>query len=194
VVAGSTWAADETVVLPAMSTVRNSIPQLRVVIAPHEPKPDVVASLLLRFRDDGWSVATLTEIEATETALGIDVVVVDRVGVLAQLYSVGSVSYVGGGFHDAGLHSVLEPAAAGIPVVFGPRHRNARAAGDLVQVSGAKIASNRSELATELIQWLQNPEDRERAGARAFSYIEGHRGAAARTAQILDALIRSSKS
>lgn len=194
VVAGSTWASDEAVLLPAVRSIRSAVPRLRLIIAPHEPEPAHVHSLLRRFRDEGSTVATLTEVEEAGTANDIDVVVVDRVGVLAHLYSLASVSYVGGGFHDAGLHSVLEPAAAGTPIVFGPRHRNARAAEELLASKGAKIASTWAELATEVAHWLLDPDERDRAAANAFNYIERHRGAADRNAERLDALIRGSHS
>ena len=54
-----------------------------------------------------------------EAAPETDVVLVDRVGVLGDLYALADVAFVGGGFHNAGLHSVLEPAAFGVPVLFG---------------------------------------------------------------------------
>ncbi len=138
VVAGSTWPSDEDVLLPALAAARPEIPGLRVVIAPHEPTEGHVAALSERLAGDGWSVATLSRVEAAGDVTGRDAVVVDRVGVLAHLYGIATVSFVGGGFHDDGLHSVLEPAAASIPVAFGPRHRNARAAGDLLEVGGAR--------------------------------------------------------
>ena len=142
IVAGSTWQADEAILLTALRRTRDSVPGLLAVIAPHEPDRRHVASLMDRLHEDAWRAATLTEIESRESVADVDAVVVDRVGVLAHLYSVASVSYVGGGFHDAGLHSILEPASAGIPIVFGPRHHNTRAAGDLIAGGGAKIAKD----------------------------------------------------
>ena len=144
VVAGSTWPADEAVLIPALAAVREQLPRLRVVIAPHEPNDAHVKGLLEALRARGYNPGTLGEVEAAGSVGERDAVVVDRVGVLAQLYSIAWVSFVGGGFHDAGLHSVLEPAAAATPVLFGPQHRNARAAGDLIGIDGAKIASTPS--------------------------------------------------
>lgn len=184
-VAGSTWPADEAVLLPALSEARGSRGDFRVVIAPHEPDPAHVEELMGAFGRDGWRVATLADVERSGSAEGVDAVVVDRVGVLAHLYGVADVSYVGGGFHDAGLHSVLEPAAAASPIVFGPRHANARAAGDLVRLGGAKIASDSRELAAVVTRWLEDADERNRIGGSARSYIEAHLGAAERTAETL---------
>jgi 3-deoxy-D-manno-octulosonic-acid transferase len=189
IVAGSTWPADEAVLLPALRTVRAAVPNVRVVIAPHEPGEDHVAPLRAALERAGWSTATLDEVEEAGSVAAVDAVVVNRTGVLAHLYGVASASYVGGGFHDAGLHSTLEPAAASTPIVFGPRHSNARAASDLVELRGAKIAAGITELAAVLEGWLTDDAARVRAGQAARGYIDTHSGAARRTAELLDALI-----
>jgi 3-deoxy-D-manno-octulosonic-acid transferase len=119
------------------------------------------------------------------SAEGWDAVVLDRVGVLAHLYTVGSVGYVGGGFHGQGLHSVLEPAAAGIPVCFGPRHLNALAAAELLEVGGGREVADVDALAGVLGAWLTDGAARGEAGAAAFRYIDVHRGAADRSAVLL---------
>ena len=175
--------------LPALGTAREDTADLRVIIAPHEPTLTHVSALRHALERESWSVLTLSEVESGGSAEGADAVIVDRVGVLAQLYGLADISYVGGGFHDAGLHSVLEPAAAGTPVVFGPGHQNARAAGDLVDCGGARIASNAGELTEVFRTWLRNESDRVRSGRSAAGYIEHHRGAAERCARLLDPLI-----
>ncbi|MGY8779475.1 MAG: 3-deoxy-D-manno-octulosonic acid transferase, partial [Longimicrobiales bacterium] len=185
----STWPADEAVLLPALKMVRTEVATLRTIIAPHEPTESRVASLLSKLRRDGWRAETLGRVEAEGSAEGIDAVVVDRVGVLAHLYAVGSVSYVGGGFHGDGLHSVLEPAAAATPIVFGPQHHNARAAEDLVTAGGAKIAQDADALAREVQHWLTDEVECDRTGRLSRGYIDVHLGAAGRTAELLDGLI-----
>jgi 3-deoxy-D-manno-octulosonic-acid transferase len=139
-------------------------------------------------RAGGWRIARLGAIETVDpdAALeGVDAVVVDRVGVLAHLYSVGTAAYVGGGFHGQGLHSVLEPAAMGIPVLFGPRFGNSLAAGELVRGEGGVSAADGETLARTLLAWFTEPEEGAAAGARARNYLQGHRGAAARTVEAL---------
>lgn len=190
-VAGSTWPPDEDVLIPALHQVRASVPNVRLVIAPHEPDASHIDPLVARLQGSGWGIRTLSQVEATGDTGDADAVVVDRVGVLAHLYSVGDAAFVGGGFHDAGLHSVLEPAAAGLPVVFGPRHTNARAAGDLLALGGAKLASDQETLAGILREWLADETERNRTGGVGVAYIEGHRGAAARSAEHLVRLIHA---
>ncbi len=188
-VAGSTWKPDERILLPALRVLRREVEGLRLVIAPHEPTPGHLSQLTGELEEDGWSVIPLSRVESSESVGGGDVVVVDRVGVLSDLYRAGDVAFVGGGFHDHGLHSVLEPAAAGLPVTFGPRHQNARAAAELEAEGGARAVGSSEELAEVLGRWLKVSEVGEEAASRARGYIERHRGAAVRTSRILKGLL-----
>ena len=114
---------------------------------------------------------------------------VDRVGILAELYVAASVALVGGGFHRAGLHSVIEPAAAGVPVLFGPRHHGSRDARLLLEAKGARAALDRRELAGALEGWLTNEAARAAAGAASRAVVEGGKGAADRSLQLVIALV-----
>lgn len=184
-VAGSTWPPDEEVLVPAVTRARREGSGLRLVVAPHEPTDDHVGPLVRSLEEAGWRVGLLGAVEEAGELGDVDAVVVDRVGVLAHLYTVGTMAYVGGGFHDDGLHSVLEPAAAGLPVVFGPRHANAPAAGGLEAAGGAVEVDSADALAEALGRWLRRPGEAGRAGERARAWIEEHRGAARRTAELL---------
>ena len=188
-VAGSTWPSDDAVLMPACAELRRAHPELRVIAAPHEPEEGAMRALEERARAAGWRTARLGGIERGGGAGDADLVVVDRVGVLAELYTVGDFAWVGGGFHGAGLHSVLEPAAAGLPVVFGPRHRSAPAAGELLARGGAAVVTDPAAAAAVLGAWLSDPSARASAGGAARDYIRGHRGAAARSAALLSGLL-----
>lgn len=191
-VAGSTWPSDEAVLLSAVERVRVDRPDLRVVIAPHEPHPSHLRALRARCPADAV-VASLTELEARGTADGVDVVLIDRVGILAELYTLAAVAFVGGGYHGDGLHSVVEPAAARCPVVFGPRHGNSRTASGLLEVGGGATVPDAPALAATLRSWLQEPDLRDRTARSAFDYIRRHRGAALRTARLVDSLMRAER-
>lgn len=184
-VVGSSWPADERVLLTALESLRTSHPDLRLVIAPHEPTEDHLAPLEHALERGGWRSARLSTVEARGALAEAQAVVVDRVGVLAELYTVGTMALVGGGFHSAGLHSVLEPAAAGLPVLFGPAHDNAVAAAELIKAGGARSVRDATELAATLREWLDDPLQRARFATAARAYIEEHQGAALRTAKLL---------
>jgi 3-deoxy-D-manno-octulosonic-acid transferase len=187
-VAGSTWPSDESVLIPALERVLDEAPELRLIIAPHEPRDGVVVDLVETLQATLGEARTLLEVER-DGVRGVDAVVVDRIGVLAHLYTAADFAYVGGGYHSDGLHSVLEPAAAGIPVVFGPGHDNAPAAAALLAAGGARVAHDAEELARTVLEWVRDKAARDYAGQCAFGYIDAHRGAAERTARLLSDLI-----
>ena len=193
-VAGSTWPADEAHLRPAVAELLRSTtaPRPRVIIAPHEPTPGHLADLEAWAATSKLTLARLDASNDTET----DIVLVDRVGVLGDLYGVADVAYVGGGFHDAGLHSVLEPAAFGVPVVFGPRHANSRDAGLLLACGGACEVTSAPTLQTPLAAWLGGhpaagvvTPSRDEAGAAAAALVRGGLGAADRATALVLALL-----
>jgi 3-deoxy-D-manno-octulosonic-acid transferase len=184
-VAGSTWPADERPLLAAWARLRRSVPEARLVIAPHEPTAAHLVPIERWATDASLSLSRLGGAQAGVA----DVVLVDRVGVLGDLYALADVAYVGGGFHDAGLHSVLEPAAFGAPVLFGPRHANSRDAGLLVAAGGAISARSSEELETALAGWLGDGGARQAAGAQARGVVEAGLGAAERSWALVEGLL-----
>ncbi len=181
-VAGSTWPSDEEVLLPALALVRAAVPDLRIMYAPHEPEGYDFALFGRRLASGGWTPGLLGEVEG---AHGVDAILVDRVGVLADLYGLASVAYVGGGFHGDGLHSVVEPAAVGVPVLFGPRHQGSVHATRLLAAGGARAVADADDLAGTLREWFEVPEKKEEHGQLALDYIENQQGAAERTADLI---------
>jgi 3-deoxy-D-manno-octulosonic-acid transferase len=107
-------------------------------------------------------------------------------------------AYVGGGFGRAGLHSVLEPAAWGLPVTFGPRWGESRDAAALLQAGGARALTPHEETGVEELAgiwngWIERESERRAAGERARRLVEGGRGASARSAELLAGLISLSR-
>jgi 3-deoxy-D-manno-octulosonic-acid transferase len=184
-VAGSTWPADEAVLLPAWVEVRRALPGVRLIVAPHEPTSAHLASIERWGAEGGIELARLGSAGASEA----DVVLVDRVGVLGDLYALADAAYVGGGFHDAGLHSVLEPAAFGAPVAFGPRFEASRDARLLAAVGGGAHADHVHALTALLSNWLGDAAARERAGASAREVVRSGLGAAARSSALVERLL-----
>jgi 3-deoxy-D-manno-octulosonic-acid transferase len=184
-VAGSTWPADEHVLLPAWDSLARRLPSARLIIAPHEPTPAHLASIEAWARRTGRRLARLG---APEAAVA-DVVLVDRLGVLGDLYALAGAAFVGGGFHAAGLHSVLEPAAFGAPVLFGPRHAASRDAGLLLAAGAAAAHPDAARLTDTLATWLGDPAEGTAAGARARSVVQSGLGAAERSYALVARLL-----
>ncbi len=186
IVAGSTWPADESVLLPAFATLRSGGVSARLIIAPHEPTLEHVGRLVEWAQRAGIAAAKLDEPSAGQA----DVVIIDRLGVLGELYALADMAFVGGGFHAAGLHSVLEPAAFGAPVMFGPRNDNSRDAALLVQRGGGAAVMSESELARRLRLWSTDITARREAGDFARALVRSGVGAAERSFELIERLVR----
>jgi 3-deoxy-D-manno-octulosonic-acid transferase len=183
-VAGSTWPVDEDCLMEAFGTVRARHPEARLILVPHEPTAEAVERIQRAAERLGAPPARTL---GTSPAAG-PLVIVDRMGVLAALYGAGKLAWVGGGFGRAGLHSVLEPAAWGLPVMFGPHWEESRDAGRLVAAGGAASASGPGVIARLWQDWLEDDGARAAMGARALAVVESERGASARSAALLDTL------
>ena len=184
-VAGSTWPSDETHLLAAWTRLREKIPDARLIIAPHEIGAAHLTSV------ERWAkvhAIRVSRIDAREAA-GADVVLVDRFGVLGDLYAIADVAYVGGAFHSAGLHSVLEPASFGVPVLFGPRHDKSRDAGKLMEAKGGASIKGEIDLELRLRDWLGSLAARDLAGAAAKSMVQSGVGAAERSFALVSSLL-----
>jgi 3-deoxy-D-manno-octulosonic-acid transferase len=196
-VAGSTWPADEARLLPALAALRGSR-TFQLVIAPHEPSATHLAALEAALGRHGFESVRLGDLRSGADRASSDAesagtvppaVIVDRVGVLADLYAVAAVAYVGGGFGSAGLHSVVEPAALGVPVAFGPALGNAREAARLEEAGGGCTVTDAAALEHVLRDWLGNPDARQRTAARAEMFVRQRLGGAAANAALLVASV-----
>lgn len=187
-VAGSTWPADEAQLLPAWARLarRHAALPPRVILAPHEPTPAHLTPIEQWAASEGLSAARLAEANASNA----DVIIIDRVGVLGDLYALADVAFVGGGFHAAGLHSVLEPAAFGAPVLFGPRHHASRDATLLLDADAAMSTNDDAALERALDQWVIDDPARRAAGDAAKAVVHRGLGAAERSWQLVEVLLR----
>jgi 3-deoxy-D-manno-octulosonic-acid transferase len=188
-VAGSTWPSDDVELLGPLAQARKGKP-MRIIMAPHEPDAAHLRALEQRLDTHGFAHARLSDVEHGNSRLP-EVVVVDRVGVLADLYAIANVAYVGGGFHDAGLHSVVEPAALGVPVIFGPRHGNAREADELAGKGGGFVASDGHAAASVILDLAARPVHRQTSSSAARSFVEARLGGARRNAELIARLMES---
>ncbi|HMA44105.1 MAG TPA: glycosyltransferase N-terminal domain-containing protein [Gemmatimonadales bacterium] len=196
IVAGSTWPADETVLLPAFARLRaeGERSPTRLILAPHEPTSRHLAGIEAAARNAGLPhPVPLSRLAVSTGAWDAPLVVIDQIGLLADLYALGQAAFVGGGYHRAGLHSVLEPAVFGVPVAFGPRWRMSRDAAMLIARGGAVALPSPGEaermLADHWRLWRDDGAARDRAGAAAAAVVREGRGAASRTAALVTELL-----
>ena len=178
-VAASTHSGEEGPVLDAFRRLRARRPDLVLVLAPRHPERGAEAAALAARR----GLATVRRSQRGEGGAGpVDVVVLDTVGELAALFRVATVVFLGGSLVPAGGHNVIEPAAWGKAVVFGPHMQNFAEIASLFLANGAaRQVGGVRELEPVLADLLADPGQRAALGAAARSLVEANRGAAARS-------------
>src|SRR5207245_6831104 len=133
---------EEAAVLRAFSRIKSALPGALAVIAPRHPERFGEVARLAR--DAGFVTTRRSElpIDAEPSA---DVVVLDTIGELAQVYQLATAVFVGGSLVDQGGHNILEPAVFGKPIVFGPHMQNFKEIAEEFLANGAavQVASDR---------------------------------------------------
>ena len=179
IIAASTLKGEEEPVLEAFLRVRAALPSALLIIAPRKPERFDDAERIARRA--GWNVARRTELRV-DSEPREDVVIVDTIGELAQLYQVATAVFVGGSLVDAGGHNILEPAVFGKPIVFGPYMQNFAEIARTFVDNGASIQLRSArELAGVLQELLSDPVRRASLGAAARALVEANRGARAKS-------------
>jgi 3-deoxy-D-manno-octulosonic-acid transferase len=158
---------------------------VRLIIAPHEISEKHLEQIQVWARDSGKSAARLDD----ATVSSADVVIVNRYGALGDLYALADIAYVGGGFRRAGLHSLLEPAAFGAPVIIGPRHEDNRDARLLVAAGGAFRCRDSASISSCITRLLDSPDTRSKARDAARETVRAGLGAAERSFDLVEQLI-----
>lgn len=147
VVFGSSWQAEEKVA----EEVLLGSPYAKLIIAPHDLKR--VQHLKQTFPD-----AILYSTIKEKMDFKSRVLIIDSIGLLSKLYSYADIAVVGGGFHNAGLHNILEAATFGVPVIFGNHYRKNPEADELISADGGKSFEN-AGLAADFVMFLINNEE-----------------------------------
>lgn len=178
-VAGSTWAEDEEVLLQAWRKLE--FPR-SLVIVPHEPDEAHLKRLEKSLDQLGFSHGRFSRGGGRT-----DVLLVDQRGMLAELYGFGQLAYVGGGFRKH-IHSIIEPVAHGLPVAFGPNFRRSPEAITLKSTGSAfSLGSADPEALATWIRTMAVPGSaRERAEEPIRIFLQIHRGAGERVAHFLE--------
>ncbi len=149
VVFGSSWQAEEKIA----EEVLEGNPYTKIILAPHDLKR--VPHLKQIFPD---AVLYSTMDGSQSAGFSSRVLIIDSIGLLSRLYSYADIAVVGGGFHDAGLHNILEAATFGVPVLFGNHYKKNPEADDLIAAEGGKAFEKEGQ-AADFVLFLINNED-----------------------------------
>ena len=182
-VAGSTHAGEEEAVLRAYVRLRARFPDLAMVVAPRHPERGGEVAALLQGAGVAWHRRTRPQGRRP-------VLLLDTVGELSGVYAAADVAFVGGSLVPAGGHNILEPAAHGVPVLFGPHMENfAEIRRVVLERGGGAQVRDREDLARRLEGLLDRPDRRRAMGEAGMALIRENRGALRRTVELLEALL-----
>jgi 3-deoxy-D-manno-octulosonic-acid transferase len=188
-VAGSTHEGEEVILRKAFLTLRQSIPGLKLIVAPRHPhRADDVRRVFCR---DPFQVVFYSSLPQES----FDVAVVDEFGVLRSLYEFGDLAYVGGSLVPKGGQNPVEPAAAGKPVLFGPDMSDFPDIAELMLKEGGAIqVKNGEELTAQGYRLLSDSALSARIGAKNKALVERHSGLTSKLAgDILECLSKAGR-
>ncbi|MBW1670127.1 MAG: 3-deoxy-D-manno-octulosonic acid transferase [Deltaproteobacteria bacterium] len=175
-VAGSTHPGEEDLILAAHKGLKQLFPGLQLLLAPRDPKRG--SELESMAKEMGFKAIKRS---AVAKPGDVDIVVLDTLGELLKCYSLCDVAFVGGTLVNIGGHNLLEPAAYGVPVLFGPYVESARTiAEDLLACGGGRRVSGKEELKEVLNKLLKDSSERTNMGNKAKGLLQKNRGAVAR--------------
>jgi 3-deoxy-D-manno-octulosonic-acid transferase len=191
-VAGSTLEGEEAALIAAHKSICCANPLLITVLAPRHPERfEAVAAMLQSsgvqwFRRSDFKGKGFSDLKPLG---GSEIVLLDSIGELASVYSIGRVAFIGGSLVPAGGHNPLEPAQFGVPIVMGPHYANFRAIVDELLAHQALCITATEDLAPSIIHLLTNTGEAKAMGARARHVFDQQAGATARCLDAIQQLI-----
>ena len=179
IVMGSTWEDDEA----EWTHFVKQHPEIKFIIAPHEIDAENLADVKKEFPGSvfysEWMGGRTTDDRrpTTDDRQQPNCVIIDNIGLLSRLYYYATITYVGGGFGDDGLHNILEAAVYGKPVIFGPAYGKNFEAQEMIDCSGAISINNALELEKIVKQLLNDKQELSVRSNAAKNYVYKNAGA-----------------
>jgi 3-deoxy-D-manno-octulosonic-acid transferase len=169
-IAGSIWSEDEMHLFPAIHQLLAQY-SFNIIFAPHEPDQRTIEKIKNEF--DSWGVIAFSDRSNLKNER---IIIIDSVGVLADIYQYGSFAYVGGSFRQ-GIHNVMEAAIYGMPVLYGPVHKNSYDALKLAQHHGGIVVHSSDDIIYWIKELLNNKKECSELGKKAEQFAVGNTGA-----------------
>jgi len=166
-VAGSAYEVENDMIQKAYS---EKLINSKVIIIPHNVDKEHIHKISEKWGEEAFLYSGFTEKEATNKK----VMILDTIGLLSNLYRYADIAIIGGGF-GKGIHNTLEPAAFGIPILFGPKFHKFREANEMINEAAAFVFTDYDSLKKLIIQF-QDIDFKHIAGQKAREYIKNHSG------------------
>ena len=185
--AGSTHKGEEIAVLKAFTALKKVQPEAKLLIAPRSIlRKDEILHICEKYNFKASFRTVLKEKPSYEH----DVVILDTIGELGKVYSLGDVIFVGGSLIRHGGHNILEPAAHGKAIIVGPHMFNFKDTHVLFSKKNACVTvKNSTELTNVVLDLFNNPEKRHKMEDETLNIIKDNKGASRRSAVLLRKLL-----
>jgi len=182
-VAGSTHPGEDQIVIRVYQQLLKHYPDFKLIIVPrHVERTAAIRELLQSVGVP--DVITLSEINNGKIRKEERTVIVDIIGELFKIYSLATIVYCGGSLVPKGGQNILEAAAWGKVIFYGPSMEDFSEEKALLEEVGCGVTiKNEQELLQGILQALEHPEDLEARGARGKAVVAANMGAAARYAE-----------
>jgi 3-deoxy-D-manno-octulosonic-acid transferase len=181
-VGGSTHPGEEEILLDIFQNSRRKYPSLRLILAPRHPERSGEVAELIRKK--GFVPQYFSEKKAVRSSE--EVLIVDRIGHLMEIYAFAAMVFVGKSLTVRGGHNIIEPAILGKPVLIGPHMQNFLDVTQAFVKEDAVIqVPDRSELERKIVELLENAQKRQELGRRAIEVIRKNQGATQRTLDLI---------
>jgi len=184
-VAGSIWPADEDLIFKLIYQNKH---KMRFIIAPHEISAEHIDALMQR----AGKTAVRFSKTSIEEAASAEILIIDSVGMLSQLYQYGTLAYIGGGF-GVGIHNILEASAFGLPVFMGPNYHKFNEAKELIELGGAFEVTKPDELIKKVNILLNDKKELTHARSVSKTYVANGCGASEIVMKRVNELISPNK-
>ena len=179
----STHKDEEALFLELYTEIKQKIPELLLVIVPRHPERFVDVKKLC----EQFQLAVVMRTTGARTYTETDVYLVDTMGELKALYAAADVAFVGGSMVPAGGHNILEAAAVGVPVMFGPHMENFKEIARGVLSHDAAIqCQNKDELVSAILSLYQESDYRQSLAEKGKAFVRYNQGAITRICTMLE--------
>ncbi|MEE0890160.1 MAG: glycosyltransferase N-terminal domain-containing protein [Bacteroidales bacterium] len=165
ILAGSSWLADEKIIEKAINDLN-----IKLIIAPHIVEQSHINEIQELFPE------SILYSELAENKKESNILIINCIGILSNLYQYCDIAYIGGGF-GVGIHNTLEAATFGKPICFGPNYHKFQEAIDLIDLNAAYSINNEEELKAVLSSLLGDKEKYEESAKASKNYVQEKVGA-----------------
>jgi 3-deoxy-D-manno-octulosonic-acid transferase len=180
---GSIWPEDFGIFKNTLPVILNEYDHLKYIIVPHQLNSEFIENILTAFNN-------IQDINffSDDFKNSSRILIIDRIGILADLYKYADFAYVGGSFKQ-GIHNVMEPAIYGLPVLYGPNHKNSYDAVKLLENNGSKIIVNENDVVVELKHLIENLDYRDSLGQKALKFAQQNTGTTERLIEMWKSIL-----